>query len=362
MWYKGRVILLGVLVAMIIVVQLLSPAYPSVVNWYAEYIFIPFQSFRNFLFGWSQLSIGDLLYFAGGLVILAIIVRWVYFLITIKTNGRYLVRSILNTFVVLAVVYLVFMIGWGGNYYKPTLTEYWGLDTTGWKGGVSEYELNEFLTERLNSYSTRYEPLEFKQVRKQSEVYYKDYTNCKARLHGLNVKPSIYGYLMQHMGIQGYYNPITGEAQVNRFLPKFMLPFVVLHEMAHQAGIAAEDDANLLAYSIGLKSEQPAFVYSSYLNMWLYNHYRIRKTDSLQAEVLKANLNPMTLQHIDTLAAIRQKYKGNFNTYSGKIYDQYLKMLQQEEGIKSYNRSIESVWEWEKAADTIRGRKRLIIP
>lgn len=362
MRYKKKLIALLILVVVLTAMQLIMPYYPKFTILYADYLFVPYQSLRNLVFGWSQLSFGDLVYLLLAVALVWVIVKWIFYLFTIKRNGGLLLNSFVNTVLVIAVVYLLFLLGWGGNYYKPTLVSYWSLDSTKWENGTSEYELNTFLTNKLNDYAEDYNPETFKEVRKDAMVYYKEYTDCKARLQGLNIKPSIYGYFMQHMGIQGYYNPLTGEAQVNRYLPAFMLPFVVLHEMAHQAGIAAEDDANLLAYTIGLKSDNKSFAYSSYLNMWLYNHYRIRKEDSTYAKELMADLNPLTLQHIDTLNQIRERYRSDFSFYSGKLYDSYLKLLQQEEGIKSYNRSIETVWSWEQAADSVRQRGKLEIP
>ncbi|MCB0700116.1 MAG: DUF3810 family protein [Chitinophagales bacterium] len=362
MRYKRKLIALLILVTVLTAIQLLMPYYPNFTIIYADYVFVPYQSFRNLLFGWSQFSFGDVFYFIGGLLLLMLLAKWIYYIGTIRKSGKLFMNSLFNTIVGFAIVYLVFMIGWGGNYYKPTLVTYWSLDKTKWEPGKSEYEYNKFLTEELNKYAYAYKPLHFKKVRRSAMGFYKQHTDCKARLHGLNIKPSIYGFLMQHLGIQGYYNPITGEAQVNRYLPSFMLPFVVLHEMAHQAGIAAEDDANLLAYSIGLRSGDASFKYSSYLNMWLYNHYRIKQEDSVKAEQLMAELNPITLSHIDTLRQIRDRYRSDFSFYSGKLYDLYLKLLQQEEGIGSYNRSIETAWSWEIADDSIRRRKVLDIP
>lgn len=361
MRYKKKLIGLSIVLAALAIVQAALPYRPQFTEFYANYIFVPYQSLRNILFGWSPLSFGDLLYFAGGLAILALLVKWIFFIITIRKNGVYLFHSFLNTVMTVAVVYLLFLLGWGGNYYKPSLVTYWHMDKTEWTGKSSLVFYDSFLIDRLNTYAVCYKDPVFKDVRKEAMKFYKDHTDCKTRLQGLNIKPSIYGFLMQHLGIQGYYNPITGEAQVNRFLPAFMLPFVVVHEMAHQAGIAAEDDANLVAYILSIKSGDDAFRYSAYFNMWLYNHYRLKVEDSALADEMKMQLNPMTLAHVDTLKSIRARYKSDFSFYSTRLYDVYLKMLQQKEGIRSYNKSTISAFTWETSPDSIRN-KRLELP
>lgn len=349
------------MVALLTAIQIALPYEPSWTIAYADYIFVPFQSLRNTLFGWSQLSLGDVLYFAGGVTLAWLVIKWIFYIATFRKNSNKLGHSLLNTVIFIASVYLLFLIGWGGNYYKPSLTNYWRMDKTEWHNDTTELQYDRYLIDQLNAYASQYSPIEFKAVRKDAMGYYKKFTDCKARLHGLNIKPSLYGYAMQHLGIQGYYNPLTGEAQVNRFLPPFMLPFVVVHEMAHQAGIAAEDDANLLAYTISVKSDNPTFRYSAYLNMWLYNHYRLKRRSPELADALKETLNPLTTRHLDTLRQIRQSYKSDFSKYSSNLYDVYLKMLQQKEGIGSYNQSVITAWAWERSADSVRN-KRLAIP
>ncbi len=55
-------------------------------------------------------------------------------------------------------------------------------------------------------------------------------------------------WLGNYLGFTGYYNPFTGEAQVNTTVPQFLLPNIALHEMGHQIGYAKEDEANFSAY------------------------------------------------------------------------------------------------------------------
>lgn len=360
MGYKKKLILLSAFIAVLTAIQSILPYKPGWIVVYSDYLFVPYQSFRNLLFGWSPLSFGDVMYFAAGIVLITLPVRWVYYASTISRNRSKLVHSLLNTVIACCITYVVFLIGWGGNYYKPSLTTYWNLDKTNWHDS-SDIAYDRYLITQINKYAPGYYPKSLKAVKSKARQYYKAYTNCNARLHGLSAKPSIYNFLMQYMGIQGYYNPITGEAQVNRYLPHFMLPFVVAHEMAHQAGVAAEDDANLVAYTVCQRSADNTFRYSAYLNMWLYNHHSIRIKDSTRAKQLREMLNPLTRQHLDTLKQLREKYRTDFSIYSSSLYDVYLKMLQQKHGIMSYDRAVITAWAWEQLPDSMK-QKRLLIP
>ena len=43
-----------------------------------------------------------------------------------------------------------------------------------------------------------------------------------------SIKPSLFSYAGNYLGFQGYYNPFSGEAQVNTTIPRFLEPFVTV--------------------------------------------------------------------------------------------------------------------------------------
>lgn len=348
MRYRNKLILLVVLIVLVVVMQLLLPGHPDVVRVYNEYIFRPYQSFRNMTIGAVPVSIGDLLYIAGGIAILVTLVRWGYFLARIRTHGQYLGHSFVRCLITWGILYVLFFIGWGGNYYKPRLTAYWHMEDTVKVSDRALVSFDSFLVQKINTYATNYREHSFKEADKRAQNYYKAFTDSRTRLHGLNAKASLFGYFMQYLGIQGYYNPFTGEAQVNKYLPSFMLPFVICHEMAHQSGIAAEDDANLLSYAVCTAVPDSAFCYSAYFNIWLYTNSRVRAVDSTLANHFKAQLNPLSRGHLDTLRAIRRRYRSEVGEYSGQLYDSYLRLHNQKDGIHSYNKVAFSAWELER--------------
>jgi len=348
MRYKRKLIVIMILVVVLTIIQYALPAHSKVVSFYDAFIFRPFQSVRNIIFSLVPFSIGDLLYIAGGLALVYVVGKWIYYTIRFRKYKHQLGDSLLRTMIVLGSVYIIFILGWGGNYYKPSLTSFWQLDKSHWKKDSTLELFDRYLIGRLNDYAPGYKDIAFKKIDNDAQVYYKTYTDSRTRNYGVKVKPSVFGYLMQHFGIQGYYNPWTGEAQVNRFLPAFMLPFVICHEMAHQSGIAAEDDANLLSYAISTVPKDSIFRYSAYFNLWLYTHARLRMYDSTKAKELRKTLNPVTLAHLDTLKAIRRRYDSDISDYSGALYDGYLKLHHQKDGIESYNKVAITAWAWEQ--------------
>ena len=60
------------------------------------------------------------------------------------------------------------------------------------------------------------------------------------------------------MGYAGYLNPFTLEAQVNMLgCQKSTYPITIAHEMAHQLGYAAENEANFIGSSQCISKQGP---------------------------------------------------------------------------------------------------------
>lgn len=330
-------------------------------DYYDRYIFQPYQLIRNKVLGRVFFSIGDIIYLFWGIGLVTLVVKWGYYLIYFKEYGDNFLYSFLKSAVTLASLYFVFMLGWGGNYYKQPVSDYWMLDKKQWNDS-SLIQFDRYLVQQLNTTAPRYKAYSFRELTGKAKEAYTERTDCYHNGKGLKIKPSLYGNLLQYMGVQGYYNPFTGEGQVNKEEPAFMLPYIICHEMAHQAGVGAEDDANLLAYTVSVSMNDTSFLYSAYFNVWLYTHIQLKMRDSVAANVIKKGLNPLSLAHLDTLRAIRKKYRSVFGGYTGDIYNQYLKLNNQEDGIESYDKVTVSAWLWEQRRKGPEAAKKIYIP
>ncbi|MCW3123588.1 MAG: hypothetical protein JWQ38_3080 [Flavipsychrobacter sp.] len=331
------------------------PRYSGLVRLYDTIIFYPFQSLRSILLGFLPISIGDVLYVAGGIALLITIIRWLRYLFHFRTQKSQLASSVLNTVNAALFVYLLFVWGWGANYYKQPLGKEWGLyiSSDGTKAdkrkndSIMLVSFDTFLVTRINAYAPHYHPSTFKDINERAITYYKTYTDSKVRMHGLGLKPTLFNYFLERTGVEGYYNPFTGEGQISTTLPAFIMPFVVCHEIAHQAGIAAEGDANLMAYALGSLVNDSTFNYSAYLSIWMYTNRRLYRRDSAMANAFEKQLNKLTTAQLDTLDQISKQYDNDVARYSSDIYDDYLKLQQQKEGLRSYGNVVSSAWQLE---------------
>jgi glucose-6-phosphate dehydrogenase assembly protein OpcA len=93
----------------------------------------------------------------------------------------------------------------------------------------------------------------------------------------------LYSYAGNILGFEGYYNPFSGEGQVNTTVPVFEQPFVACHEIGHQVGYAKENEANFAGFLACRLHTSPVFRYSVYFDMYNYSINELYRNDSSRA-------------------------------------------------------------------------------
>jgi hypothetical protein len=302
------------------------------------------QHNRESFFSFFCLSVGDVLYIVAGIWLLVTLVKWGKYMWRFKTDKLLLLRSFLKSINVILLGYLFFLFGWGVNYYNLPLRAVWQLKDH--NDTLDLVQFDSLLVSRLNALAPAYRSYDLDEINAISTANYSHY--IAARVSPPGVKPTLFGWYMDRVGIEGYFNPFTGEGQVVSTLPAFLLPFTVSHEMAHQTGIAAEGDANLMAYALCTMCSNPSFNYSGNLNLWLYVNARLSRKDSVTAQRFENQLNKLTQAHIDTIEQREKLSDNDAHQYSNNVYDGYLKMQQQKEGIRSYGSVTANAWLLEK--------------
>lgn len=162
----------------------------------------------------------------------------------------------------------------------------------------------------------------------------------------LSLKPSLFGPLMSYMGVSGYFNPFTGEAQVNSYIPGIELPFTACHELAHEMGYGYEYEANMLGYLVAVHSQNPDFRYSAHLQALLYVLPELRHTDSLKFKSVIKTLTPAVLRDIRLELNFWRKYQGETDRLVSFFYTGYLKANKQPQGMRSYSDFVPLLDAW----------------
>lgn len=137
--------------------------------------------------------------------------------------------------------------------------------------------------------------------------------------------------------ISGVYTYFTGEANININFPDYTLPFTAAHEMAHQRGIAREDEANFVAFLVCKESFDPYIRYSAYLNLYEYVANALYKADKELYRDVYSSLDKRIVGEEKAYSAFFDKYRDNVVAdVSGAVNDSYLQSQGQTAGSKSY--------------------------
>lgn len=161
-------------------------------------------------------------------------------------------------------------------------------------------------------------------------------TNFYSRL-----KPVMASEVMSYSHIAGVYSFFTGESNINVNLPDYTIPFTAAHELAHQRGIAREDEANMIAFLVCIKSDDPYIQYCAYLNMFEYVGSALKKADSTEFKNVFATLDENVRGEMTAYNNFFKKYQKSVSSkVSGTVNDVYLK-AQGTEGKKSYGMVVD---------------------
>jgi len=155
------------------------------------------------------------------------------------------------------------------NYFRPSAAELLGFKDSTYTTEELKAVTKE-LIDSANSCRSRLTSADLEQ--KNAAIYYAaeeavtklSKTTPIFTVYKPKIKPSILTPLLNYMGTSGYYNPFTGEAQMNYAVPIFERPFVACHEMAHQMGFGTEDEADFAGYLAGINSNDRLLRYSAY--------------------------------------------------------------------------------------------------
>ena len=150
------------------------------------------------------------------------------------------------------------------------------------------------------------------------------------------VKPVHYSTVMSDLGISGIYSFFTGEANVNVEYPDYCLPFTAAHEMAHQRGIARENEANFVAFLACISSDDDYVRYSGYLNLYEYLASALYRTDEELYRTARAALSDVAKSDMRAANAVYNLHKDSvLGKINERLNDAYLK-ANGTEGVVSY--------------------------
>lgn len=335
-----KTIIALLLIPQYLLIRLLSN-YPEFVEHYYSNGIYPFISkiFR-YVLGWLPFSFGDLIYtFA-----IVYSIRWIY------KNRKRLRKDtkqwFIDVFAALSIVYFAFHLFWGINYHRLPLHKSLNLS--------HDYTTEQLIlvTEKLVKESNSYHlkithndtlkvdiPFSKTEIFKQVSNGYSNLKHIFPHLgyHPRSIKKSLYSYPLTYMGFSGYLNPFTNESQVDGLIPIYKFPTTSAHEIAHQLGYAAENEANFIGCLASINNEDIYFKYTGYTFGLRYCLNELYKRDECLYEDLVADLNKGIIKNYKEVRDFWEAHQNPTEPIFKAFYGNYLKANNQNKGMQSYS-------------------------
>lgn len=334
-------LILAFISAIIKIAAVISTPFAEFFNRYVSSVFRAVFAHITSLFPFSV---------AETLILCMIPVAVIFFIYSVKVsaNNNTLTKQIFRVVMVICFIFSTFVLNYSTGYNTRPLDERMGLEVSTptedelysacAMAAVELYDLEEsiYVSE---SGSTKM-PYSFSEMTdKLNEAYdalYEKY-DFISPLH-TGVKQIALSRPLTYTHMSGFYTFFTGEANVNMNYPDYVIVYTTAHEMAHQRGIAREDEANYIAFLACIESADEYIRYCGYANILEY----------LSSALAKVNYERYSSQVYDFFPKITKNelaaYARAFEPYSDNIAadissaanDTYLKSQGVSEGEESY--------------------------
>ncbi len=351
----GSMVKLGVLALTALLIYLFSFFPGAVEKWYSVDLYPAISFTMRLITRWIPFSIGDLLYVFVFILLIINMTRAVRLLYRKQVTKQVFAIFLLGLLKTILWCYIVFKLLRGLNYDRLGIAYQLTISKQPYTKEAVTVLTNQ-LIDKVNAYRRELKD-SLLQVRDLDSIYLEAYRSYQTASHeyaflnyrNRSVKGSLFSGIGDYMGFSGYYNPFTGEAQLRTDIPRILIPYIACHEMAHQLGYASESEANFVGYLAAAASKDPYFLYSVYLDMFSYAQgeeillYGKEKNFTAFEQVIKQNrlrLDTLVKQDRRAIREFFNKRKNRISPAVSGLYDQYLKMNKQLQGVNSYNEVI----------------------
>ena len=298
----------------------------------------------------ASFSVAELLYAIAAGVVLLWLGAAVRRLITEKgRRGRIVYRFVLTVVCTVLTVYAGFSLLWGVNYYAESFQE---------QSGVYARESTPEELARVTEYFARQLAGCADQVQRDENGLFAE-SRADIFAHSVRVFDGIYDEFpclvmedrvpkgvrfstaLSAMDFTGFYFPFTGEANLNIDSPACYLPSTIAHEMAHQRGIASEQECNFIAIAASTTAQSPAYRYSGWLMGFTYLSNALYRADQEAWKQVRVLQPDTVVADLRDNSAYWAEFEGPVNDAAQKVYDSFLKSSGESRGTQSYGTVVD---------------------
>lgn len=302
-----------------------------------------------YLTGWIPFSLAETVIIAIPILLFVLIYLSIK---AFKKSDDAATRYVVALFSVLFFLYSIFVLGYGMGYHGTPLSEKLGLK----EQAVSAEQLDKTARILLDEIEPLLDKLSYSSSGASVMPYSLDTMNDKLNdtykkvckkykfIQDLrsNIKYIVLSEPMTYTHISGVYSYYTGEANLNINFPDYTLPYTAAHELAHQRGIAPENEANFVAFLVTKESDDPYIKYSAYINMLEYIINALYVADPQMYYDLYSEFDPRIRYELFSFSEFFEEYRESVaSEVSDVVNDTYLKTQGQSAGTASYGMVVD---------------------
>lgn len=284
--------------------------------------------------------------------VLGCLVYLVFCLVTAARRGGWAVcvyRLVMTAVALVLAVYAGFCLLWGVYYYTSDFESLSGIrsrpvsaeqleSVTRWFAGlVNEYG-GQVARDENGVFDEDMDAVFDSSAQLYDEV--ERLVPCLAG-DGLHAKPFMFSRAMSLVNFTGFFFPFTGEANINVDSPACMIPSTIAHELAHQRGVAAEDEANFAAVLACLENGDPVYCYSACLLAYIYLGNALYRADADAWSEVYATLSDGVKADLRDNNRYWEKYETPVSSVSDTVYTGFLHSYGQTLGLQSYGACVD---------------------
>lgn len=323
----------------------------GLMNGFADRITTPLKGALGRLCALTSLSVMELLYVLAGAAALVYVVGSVIAVVKARgRRGRRAYGAVLLAADVCLTVYALFCLMWGVNYWTDSFQDRSGI--TAQPVAAEDLEaVTAYFAQQLADTADSVPRDENgvyavpkEQILAESRLVYGGVTEQFPFLdfRDTGVKAVRCSRFMSIMGFTGVYFACIGESNVNVDSPACLLPSTVAHELAHQRGIAWEQECNFLGVLASVTSGMPDYVYSGWLLGFIHLGNALYETDPEAYWAIRNALPETVRADLRDNNAYWDQFRDNVvEKVSDTVYDAALKSYGDANGMKSYSMVVE---------------------
>ena len=318
-------------------------------NWLCGRVILPLELALGRLCSVTSVSVAEVLILSGIFAAVFYLAWQVRCLIARPQKGQRAVRMALTVLCAGLSIYAGFCLLWGVFYGADSFQDKSGLTA---RGGTVE-ELTA-LTERFA-----------REVSAAGDQVQRDENSCFAvprseifaeamsaydgvvQVFDCLKKPAVMPKAfvssrgMSYLDFSGFYFPFTGEANLNDESPAAYLPANICHEMAHQQGIATEQECNFVAIMATTSADSAAYRYAGYLMGYVHLSNALYRVDQAAWQTIRDSLPDAVRADLRQNSAYWAQFDGLVNTAATKVYDGFLKSNGLTDGVQNYGTVVD---------------------